>query len=297
MRNPPPDRVHSRLMPLQSGEHLGSYEIRAPLGAGGMGEVYRAIDPDLGREVAIKILPPVLAADPERLMRFDREARVLASLNHPNIATLFGFEKREKVQYLVMELVEGETLAGRLREGLLPREDLLDVFRQIAEGLEAAHESGVIHRDLKPANIKITPEGKVKLLDFGLAKALEGDGGVASDATMSPTLTAMATQRGEVMGTASYMSPEQARGKPVDRRTDIWAFGCVLYESLTGRLAFGGETISDTISLILQREPDLSLLPADTPPRILDLLQRCFEKNPRKRLRDIGEARLQIERV
>ncbi len=284
-------------MPLREGERLGAYEIRAPLGVGGMGEVYRAVDTGLGREVAVKILPPIMAGDSERLVRFDREARLLASLNHPNIATLFGFERHEKSPFIVMELVEGETLAQRLKHGALPRDEDLEVLQQIAEGLEAAHESGVIHRDLKPANIKITPEGKVKLLDFGLAKALEGEHGVRSDVSLSPTLTAAATQRGEVMGTASYMSPEQARGKPVDRRTDIWAFGCVLYECLTGKLAYHGETISDTISLILQREPEWEALPADTPPRLVELLRRCLEKDARRRLRDIGEARLEIEKV
>ncbi len=282
---------------MREGERLGAYEIRAPLGVGGMGEVYRAVDTGLGREVAVKILPPALAGDPERLARFDREARLLASLNHPNIATLFGFERHEKSPFIVMELVEGETLAQRLKPGALPRDEHLEILQQIAEGLEAAHESGVIHRDLKPANIKITPDGKVKLLDFGLAKALEGEHGVRSDVSLSPTLTAAATQRGEVMGTASYMSPEQARGKPVDRRTDIWAFGCVLYECLTGRLAYRGETISDTISLILQREPEWESLPADTPPRLVELLRRCLEKDARRRLRDIGEARLEIEKV
>jgi hypothetical protein len=261
-----------------------------------MGEVYRAVDTALGREVAIKILPPLLAGDPERIARFDREARLLAALNHPNIAILYGFERHEKAPFLVMELVEGETLAERLAQGRLPLAECLEILQQVAEGLEAAHEGGVIHRDLKPANIKITPDGKAKLLDFGLAKALEGERGLISDASLSPTLTAAATRRGEVMGTASYMSPEQARGKPVDRRTDIWAFGCVLYECLTGRLAYGGETISDTIALILQREPDWQGLPTDTPPRLIELLRRCLEKDARRRLRDIGEARIEIEK-
>ncbi len=284
-------------MLLQQGDRLGAYEIRGPLGVGGMGEVYRAVDTALGREVAVKILPAILGSDPERLARFDREARLLASLNHPNIATLYGFERHEKSPFIVMELVEGETLTQRLKHGALPRDEYLEVLQQIAEGLEAAHESGVIHRDLKPANVKITPDGKVKLLDFGLAKALEGEHGVRSDVSLSPTLTAAATQRGEVMGTASYMSPEQARGKPVDRRTDIWAFGCVLYECLTGRLAYHGETISDTISLILQREPAWEALRPDTPPRLVELLRRCLEKDARRRLRDIGEARLESEKV
>src|SRR3984893_2625731 len=221
-------------MALTSGTRLGSYEVVAPIGAGGMGEVYQAHDTKLGRDVAIKVLPEAFAHDPERLSRFQREAEMLASLNHPNIATIHGFEQSGGTSYLVMELVSGETLADRIkREGAVPIEEALGIVRQIAEALEAAHEKSIIHRDLKPANVKVTPEGKVKVLDFGLAKAFEGDGG--PDLSNAPTLTAMGTEEGRILGTPAYMSPEQARGKSVDKRTDIWAFGCVLYELLTGK--------------------------------------------------------------
>jgi Tol biopolymer transport system component len=284
-------------MPLVPGVRLGSYEIVAPVGSGGMGEVYQARDARLGRDVAIKVLPSEVAADPERLARFEREARVLASLNHPNIATLHGFESEGSVRFLVMELVPGETLAERLIPGRLPAAEALPIFLQIAEGLEAAHEAGVVHRDLKPANVKITPEGRVKILDFGLAKAVAAAATGSADPAESPTLTALATQRGEIMGTAAYMSPEQARGKPVDRRADIWAFGCVLYESLAGTRPFLGETITDVLAAIVKDEPDWTALPDDVPPTAAELIRRCLEKDARNRLRDIGEARLGIARA
>jgi serine/threonine-protein kinase len=285
-------------MSLSPGVRLGPYEIVAPLGAGGMGEVYRARDTRLGREVAVKVLPQEFAQDVERLARFQREAQILASLNHPNIAQIHGLEESAGARALVLELVEGPTLAERLERGPLPIEEALEICRQIASALEAAHEGGVIHRDLKPGNVKITPGGEVKVLDFGLAK-----GGAATSAgsdpalTHSPTRTYGATQSGVILGTAAYMSPEQARGKPIDRRTDIWSFGCVLYECLTGRQTFEGETTSDMIARILEREPEWSALPGRTPPRVRDLLARCLEKDARKRLRDIGDARIEIEGV
>ncbi len=255
--------------------------------------MYRAEDTTLKREVAIKVLPERFTQDDERLARFQREAQVLASLNHPNIAAIHSFEQSDGVHFLAMELVEGETLAQRVAKGPLPVEEALEVCRQIAEGLEAAHESGVIHRDLKPANVSITPEGKVKILDFGLAKALEGEI-PAADISHSPTRTGEMTSAGVILGTAAYMSPEQARGKPVDKRTDIWAFGCVLYEALTGRQEFGGETISDCIAKVLQKEPDWAALPDDTPWRIQDLLRRCLQKDSHERLQHIGDARIEI---
>jgi eukaryotic-like serine/threonine-protein kinase len=351
-------------MGLAIGTKLGPYEIVAPLGAGGMGEVYRARDTQLNRDVALKVLPEALAHDAERMARFKREAQVLASMNHPNIATIYGFEEADGLRALVMELVEGPTLgellgkskfenrnpklengkskfenrksgatgsvipaqAGiqsasgvdpRLRGGdathraALQPDDALPIAKQIADGLEYAHERGIIHRDLKPANIKITPEGTVKILDFGLAKALEtpltpgpslqgrgwsggpGEGSVGTD--NSPTLSVAATQAGVILGTAAYMSPEQARGKPVDRRADIWAFGCVLYEMLSGAKPFEGETVTDVLASVVKSEPDWDALPADTPPRTRELLRRCLTKDAKLRLRDIGDARIAIE--
>ncbi|MDA2924229.1 protein kinase [Acidobacteria bacterium AH-259-L09] len=276
------------------GKTISHYKILEKLGEGGMGKVYRAEDTSLGREVAIKVLPDLFAHDKERLARFEREAKLLASLNHPNIAAIYGFEEADGVRFLVLELVEGETLADRVAKGPLPVEEALEIGRQIAEGVEAAHEKGVIHRDLKPSNVKITPEGKVKVLDFGLAKALEGKVPVA-DISQSPTLTEGMTRAGVILGTAVYMSPEQARGKLVDKRTDIWAFGCVLYEILTGKKAFQGGTISDTIAAILKGVPDWEALPENTPWRIQDLLRRCLQKDPNRRLRDSGDAKIQIE--
>jgi len=244
------------------GKTLSHYRIVEKVGAGGMGEVYRATDTRLGRDVAVKMLPEEFARDPERLARFEREARLLAALNHPHIAAIHGLEEADGVRFLAMEMVPGVTLAERIAEGPLPVEEALRIATQIAEALEAAHEKGIVHRDLKPANVKVTPEGRVKVLDFGLAKAFEAEG-AADD--RSPTLTAAATRAGVVLGTAAYMSPEQARGRRVDRRTDVWAFGCVLYESLTGREAFAGETVSDTIAQVLAREPDWSALPPAAP--------------------------------
>jgi len=277
---------------LASGTHLGTYEIVAPLGAGGMGEVYRARDRRLKREVALKILPESFAADPDRLARFQREAEVLAALNHPNIAAIYGLEESSGIRALVMELVEGPTLADRIAQGPMPVDEALVIARQIAEALETAHEQGIIHRDLKPANIKLRPDGAVKVLDFGLAKALESPMGLAN-ASQSPTLGVGAT-RGVILGTAAYMAPEQARGKAVDERADIWAFGCVLYEMLTGRQAFPGDSISDSIASILTKEPDWGTLPALTTPRLRRILRRCLDKNPRDRLHDMSDVRLEV---
>src|SRR5262245_34117228 len=257
-----------------------------------MGEVYRAADHALGREVAIKALPQEFASDPERLARLEREARLLASLNHPNIAAIHGLEALDGLRFLVLELVEGVTLAERLESGPLELDEALEIFRQIAEALEAAHEKGVVHRDLKPANVKVTPEGKVKVLDFGLAKALAEPS--RADPSQSPTVTAV-TRDGAILGTAAYMSPEQARGRPLDRRTDVWSFGCVLYEALAGQRAFRAETVSETLAAILKEEPDWTRLPAGMPAPIRVLLRRCLEKNPDRRLRDLGDARLEIE--
>src|ERR1700687_4274463 len=275
------------------GQQLGSYKILSLLGAGGMGEVYQAHDTKLARDVAIKVLPAAFVHDAERLSRFQREAKMLASLNHPNIATIHGLEQSDGVHYLVMELVPGQTLAARVSAGPLGIEESLKVAAQIADALEAAHEKGVIHRDLKPANVKVTPTGRVKVLDFGLAKAFAGDGGL--DLSNAATLTAMGTEEGMVLGTPAYMSPEQARAKAVDKRTDIWAFGCVLYELLTGKEAFRGGTVSDTIAAVLEREPEWQALPPATPAKIRDLLRRCLQKDSQRRLRDIGDARIEIE--
>src|SRR3977135_157489 len=245
----------------------------------GRGEVYQAHDTKLGRDVAIKVLPEAFAHDPGRLSRFQREAKMLAALNHPNIATIHGLEQSGDTSYLVMELVSGETLQDRVkREGAVPVEEALAIAKQIAEALEAAHEKNIIHRDLKPANVKVTPEGKVKVLDFGLAKAFAGEE-PRSDPSNSPTLSQAATLQGVILGTAAYMSPEQARGKAVDKRTDIWAFGCVLYELLTGKRAFNGEDITEILAAVLEREPDWSATPAQTPARVRRLLPRCLEED------------------
>ncbi|HYV19468.1 MAG TPA: protein kinase [Verrucomicrobiae bacterium] len=286
-------------MPLAPGQTLGHYRIVAPLGAGGMGEVYRATDTRLGRDVAIKSLPAELAADADRLARFRREAQVLASLNHPNIAAIHGLEEIDGRSYLMLELAEGETLAARLARGPIPVPEAVDLAAQIAQGLEEAHEKGIVHRDLKPANVAVTPDGKVKILDFGLAKALEEDPiGGRSDLTQSPTLTGLGgTRAGVILGTASYMSPEQARGKPVDKRSDNWAFGAVLYEMLTGQQAFGGETVSDILAAVLTRETPLDALPESTPGALRRLIGRCLERDPKRRLRDIGEARIALQEI
>ncbi len=288
VREPP---FYSRM--LAASTRIGPYEIIAHLGSGGMGDVYRARDTKLGRDVAIKILPPSFHTDPDRLTRFEREARVLASMNHPNIAAVYGLEDKDEITALVMELVEGETLQDRIRRGPLPVHEAIAIARQLAEALDAAHERGIVHRDLKPANIALTSTNAVKVLDFGLAKTAAADAGAAG-LSHSPTAFP-ATMDGMVLGTAPYMSPEQARGKAVDKRTDIWAFGCVLYEMLTGRLAFPGETMSDAIAVILEREPDWSAIPTATPAPALHLLHRCLEKDPRRRLRDIGDARTDLD--
>jgi eukaryotic-like serine/threonine-protein kinase len=259
-----------------------------------MGEVYRARDGKLNRDVAIKVLPEALAKDPDRLARFQREAQLLASLNHPHIAAIYGLEKSGDVESLILELVGGETLAERIARGPVPLDEALVIARQIADALESAHEKGIVHRDLKPANVKVTPEGQVKVLDFGLAKALTGDAS-SPDVTHSPTITAAATQAGVVIGTAAYMSPEQARGKAVDKRADIWAFGAVLYEMLTGRKAFEGETVSDVLASVLRADVDFSKLPPDTPTAVRGVLRRCLDRDPKHRLRDIGDARIALE--
>jgi eukaryotic-like serine/threonine-protein kinase len=281
---------------LASGTKLGPYEVLAPLGAGGMGEVYRARDTKLGRDVAIKVLPEAFASDKERLARFQREAKLLASLNHANIASIYGLEDSGDTHALVMELASGPTLADRIRQGPIPVEEAIPIARQIAEALEYAHERGVVHRDLKPANIKISRDDSVKILDFGLAKAVQGEA-EATDIGNSPTISQMATESGILLGTAAYMSPEQAKTKPVDRRADIWAFGCVLYEMLTGKKAFPGETVPDTLGAIMRGEPDWSLLPQATPMRVRVLLQRCLQKDPKQRLRDIGDARISLDEI
>ena len=289
---------------LPAGHTLSHYRITAAIGAGGMGEVYRATDTKLGREVALKLLPEAFASDTDRLARFEREARLLASLNHPGIAHLYGFEGATlddgaTVHVLVMELVEGEDLAQRLRRGAIPIDEATSLAKQVAEALEEAHEKGIVHRDLKPAHVKVTPDGKVKVLDFGLAKAWTGElaGATSStDLSESPTLAHTGTAAGLILGTAAYMSPEQARGKPLDRRADIWAFGVVLFEMLTGTRLFAGETVSDTLAAVLKSDPDWTLLPKGTPPSALRLLRRCLERDPRTRLRDIGEARVALER-
>jgi Tol biopolymer transport system component/serine/threonine protein kinase len=281
-------------MALTSGSRLGPYEILSPLGAGGMGEVYRARDPRLKREVAVKMLSEALSRDAEHLARFEREAELLAALNHPAIAQIYGLEESAGSRFLVLELVEGETLAEKLTAGPLPVSEALEIGRQIAEALEAAHARGIVHRDLKPANVKVTPEGRVKVLDFGLAKNLAP----ASPAdSVSPTLGPGATLVGTVLGTPAYMSPEQARGLTLDRRTDVWSFGCVLYEMLTGSESFGGDTVSDKVAAILRGEPDWNVLPRETPPMVRRLLVRCFEKEPNRRLSEIGEARWALEEV
>ena len=279
-----------------TGQRLGTYVIGERLGAGGMGIVYRATDTTLRRQVAIKVLPVAVAADAARLARFRREAEMLAAVNHPNIAVIYAVERSGDRTALVMELVEGDDLSQRIARGPIPLDEALPIARQIAEALEAAHEQGVIHRDLKPANIKVRSDGTVKLLDFGLAKAMEPAASFSPSLSTSPTITTPAmTQAGMILGTAAYMSPEQARGQAVDKRTDIWAFGCVVYEMLTGRAVFPGATISDTIAAILEREPEWGALPARTPAGIRQLLRRCLDKDPNRRLHDIADARIEID--
>jgi eukaryotic-like serine/threonine-protein kinase len=283
-------------MRLSAGARLGSYEIVAALGAGGMGEVYRASDRRLNRDVAIKVLLPAVANDPDRLTRFSREAQVLASLNHPNIAHIHGLEESDGIRALVMELVEGPTLADRIARGPIALEEALPIAKQIAEALEAAHQQGIIHRDLKPANLKVRPDGTVKVLDFGLAKAMDPIAASTVSPTMSPTLTVNATVAGIMLGTAAYMSPEQAKGRPADKRSDLWAFGCVLFEMLTGRQTFGsGETVAEAVAAILKTEPDWTALPAETPAALRRLVRRCLEKDHRRRLDSAAVARLEID--
>jgi len=283
-------------MALTSGTRLGPYEVLAAIGAGGMGEVYRARDAKLGRDVALKVLPDAFARDAERMARFQREAKVLASLSHPNIASIHGLEDSGATHALVMELIGGPTLAERIKSGAIPINEALLIAKQICEALEYAHEHGIVHRDLKPANVKLTADDAVKVLDFGLAKAFEGDAS-SIDIANSPTMSRMATQAGVLLGTAAYMSPEQAKGKAVDRRADIWGFGCVLYEMLTGKMAFQGETVTDTLAAVIMRDPDWSRIPTATPVRIRVLLQRCLQKDPKQRLQAIGDARISLEEV
>ena len=275
---------------------MGMYKLGPLLGAGGMGEVYRAHDTRLGRDVAIKILPAHFVSDPDRRAQLEREARLLARLNHPHIGAIYGLDDTDNVLALVLELVEGETLAERIAGAPVPVIDAIAIARQIADALGAAHDSGIVHRDLKPANIKLTPGGTVKVLDFGIARS-NPSGGNGPDSVAPPTMTLDSTVPGIILGTAAYMSPEQARGKSVDKRTDIWAFGCVLYEMLSGRRPFAGETVSDTIAAILEREPELSGLPERTPASLRTLVRRCLEKDPRQRLQDIGDARLELEEL
>ena len=285
-------------MTLTPGTRLGPYEVTAQIGVGGMGEVYRATDTNLKRSVAIKVLPASVAADAERLARFQREAEVLAALNHPNIAAIYGLERSGLTTALIMELIDGPTLADRIAQGALPLEESLPIARQIAEALEAAHERGIIHRDLKPANVKVRADGVVKVLDFGLAKAMEQTGGTPAGASMSPTITTPAmTQAGMILGTAAYMSPEQARGKSVDKRADVWAFGAVLFEMLTGKRAFPGEGITDTIVSVVTKDPDWRALPSTTPAGLRRLLARSLKKDSRARLQAIGDARVHIEEL
>src|SRR5438552_2638047 len=281
-------------MSLGSGARLGPYEIVSAIGAGGMGEVYRARDTRLQRDVAIKVLPDLFAADSDRLARFEREAQLLAALNHPHIAAIYGFEENRA---LILELVEGDTLADRIARGPIPLDEALPIARQVAEALEAAHEQGIIHRDLKPSNIKITPDGNVKVLDFGLAKlAVDAtqahDGGGLAALTQSPTITSPAmTRMGVIIGTAAYMSPEQAKGRAADKRSDVWAFGCVLFEMLTGKRAFEGDDVSDTLAAVLRGEPDWNAIPADVSPAVGTLVRRSLVKDRKQRIGDISTAR------
>jgi serine/threonine-protein kinase len=281
-------------LPLNPGTCLAAYEIVSALGAGGMGEVYRARDTKLGRDVAIKILPEAVAQDAERLARFEREAQLLAALNHPHIGAIYGLEESQGIRFLVLELVDGETLARRIARGPIPLTEALTIAREVAGALEAAHEKGIVHRDLKPANIALTADGQVKVLDFGLAKAFDqgsGSGGQGSDPANSPTLTFAGTQVGVILGTAAYMSPEQAKGRTADKRSDVWAFGCVLFEMLTGKRAFEGEDISDTLAAVLRGEPDWSAIPPSVPPHVRSVITRALEKDRRARIPEIAVVR------
>ena len=280
-------------MSLSPGTRLGHYDVTSLLGEGGMGQVWQATDTQLNRQVALKILPDAFAADPDRLARFTREAQILASLNHPNIAAIHGIEEAEGTRALVLELVEGPTLADRIAKGPIPVDEALPIAKQIAEALEAAHEAGVIHRDLKPANIKVREDGTVKVLDFGLAKAL--DPNPDADPSQSPTLTAAATQMGVILGTAAYMSPEQAKGRVADKRADVWAFGVVLFEMLTGRRTFEGNDVTEVMAGVIKSDPDWDALPAELSPAAATYLRRCLQKDPKDRIRDIGDVRLALE--
>ena len=289
------NRYTSSRLALTPGTRIGVYEITAQIGVGGMGEVYRATDSSLKRSVAIKVLPASVAGDADQLARLQREAQVLAALNHPNIAAIYGLERSSDLTALVMELVEGDDLSQRIAGGAIRLDEALPIARQIADAVEAAHEQGIIHRDLKPANIRVRSDGTVKVLDFGLAKAMEPAAASTLHATTSPTLSLNATKAGMILGTAAYMSPEQAAGKPGDRRVDIWSFGVVLWEMLTGARLFDGETISHTLADVLRAEIDFDRLPPNTPPAIRDLLRRCLNRDVKRRLRDMGEARLALE--
>ena len=278
------------------GKTISHYKVLEKIGQGGMGEVYRATDTKLNRDVALKILPEQFASDSQRMGRFQREAEVLASLDHPNIGQIYGIEDAGQTKALVLQLIEGPTLAERIAQGPIPVEEALKIALQMVEGLEAAHEKGVIHRDLKPANIKITPEGQVKILDFGLAKAMEGEA-PATDFSQSPTLTNAATQAGVILGTAAYMSPEQARGEATDKKADVWAFGCVLFEMLTGQLTFGGKTVSDVLAGVLRIDPEWKNLPPNLHPQIRVLLERSLEKESKDRYQGIPDARVDIQKA
>ena len=285
-------------MALQVGSRLGHYDVTALIGEGGMGQVYQATDTNLDRQVAIKVLPDAFSSDPDRLARFEREAKVLASLNHPNIGAIYGLEKSGDTRALVLELVEGPTLADRIKQGAIPVDEALPIAKQIAEALEAAHEQGIIHRDLKPANVKVRPDGMVKVLDFGLAKAFQPD---ASDPglSQSPTisLTAAATQMGMVIGTAAYMAPEQAKGLSVDKRADIWAYGAVLFEMLTGKKLFEAGDVSEMLASVLIKDPDISSIGTHVPDHVRSVVRQCLVKDPKERLRDIGDVRLAMKGV
>src|SRR5687767_12309190 len=303
-RDRPPVRsiIPHHSMTLLPGFRLGSYEIVCSLGAGGMGEVYRARDSKLKRDVALKVLPADVANDRERLARFQREAEVLASLNHPHIAQIHGLEEStpstgsgQAVLALVMELVEGEDLSQRIARGPIPVAEAVAIARQIADALDAAHERGIVHRDLKPANVKLRDDGTVKVLDFGLAKALDPAAGSSADMMHSPTITSPATQLGVILGTAAYMAPEQARGKPIDKRADIWAFGVVLYEVLTGKRAFAGESVTEVAGAVIHTEPDWNAMPAATSGALRMIVRRCLQKDPKQRFRDIGDVRLALD--
>ena len=283
-------------MTIESGQMLMHYRLVEKIGEGGMGIVWKAVDTVLDREVAIKILPDAVVGDSDRLARFEREAKLLASLNHPNIATVHGLHENQGFRFLAMELVSGQDLAQRLALGPLPIEETLELARQIATALEAAHENGIVHRDLKPANILLTTDGTVKVVDFGLAKVLQPEPD-ETDLSRSPTMTARVTGVGVILGTAAYMSPEQARGRDVDKRADVWAFGCVLFEMLTGGAPFGGDTVTDILARILEREPEWGSLPRAVPPQVRRLLSLCLKKDALERLRDMGDARIELSTI